>query len=169
MSRFNRISKYSRKRPRSLHLNIIRDDHVADLSIKGKRLQLVSFTLLCNKIKITVSFLQSSILTKFVCLFYVIVNISYLTTSFNERSNHCKLRMLDTYISLAVQIFFSSECFCFLWVLLFLCVVLLRSLNNYFNTRIAYDDVPQTNHTIASICNRLRCEKACPLPWVLIR
>jgi len=47
--------------------------------------------------------------------------------------------------------------------------VLLRSLTNYFNHRIAYDDVAQTNHTIASIRNRLRCEKACPLPWVLIR
>jgi len=45
--------------------------------------------------------------------------------------------------------------------------VLLRSLTNYFNHRIAYDDVAQTNHTIASICNRLRCEKACPLLGVL--
>jgi len=45
--------------------------------------------------------------------------------------------------------------------------VLLRSLTNYFNHCIAYDDVAQTNHTIASICNRLRCEKACPLPRVL--
>jgi len=43
------------------------------------------------------------------------------------------------------------------------------SLINYFNHRIAYDDVAQTNHTIASICNRLRCEKACPLPRVSIR
>ena len=42
-------------------------------------------------------------------------------------------------------------------------------LTNYFNHRIAYDDVAQTNHTIASICNRLRCEKECPLPQVLIR
>jgi len=50
-----------------------------------------------------------------------------------------------------------------------LCVVLLRSLTNYFNHRIAYDDVAQTNHTTASICNRLRCEKACPLPRLLIR
>jgi len=56
--------------------------------------------------------------------------------------------MLDTYISLAVQISFSSECFCFLQVLLFLCVVLLRSLTNNFNHRIAYDDVALTNHTL---------------------
>ena len=168
MPRFNPISKYSRNRLRSLHLNIIQDDHV-DVSIKAKRLQLFSFNLLCNKINITISFLQSSILTKFVYLFYAIVNISYLTTFFNESSNHCKLRMLNTYISLAVQIFFSTKCFCFLRVLLFLCVVLLRSSTNHLNYRIAYDDVPQTNHTIASICNRLRCEKACPLPWVLIR
>jgi len=68
MPGFNPISKYSRNRPRSLHLNIIRDDHV-DVSIKAKRLQLVSFTPLCNKINITVSFLWSSILTKFVGLF----------------------------------------------------------------------------------------------------
>jgi len=47
--------------------------------------------------------------------------------------------------------------------------MLLRSLTNYFNHRIAYDDVAQTNHTIASICNRLRCETACPQPRVLIR
>jgi len=47
--------------------------------------------------------------------------------------------------------------------------MLLRSLTNYFNHRIADDDVAQTNHTIASIRNRLRCEKACPLPRVLIR
>jgi len=31
--------------------------------------------------------------------------------------------------------------------------MLLRSLTNYFNHRIAYDDVAQTNHTIVSICN----------------
>jgi len=68
MPRFNPISKYSRDRPRSLHLNIIRDDHV-DVSIKAKRLQLVSFTLLCNNINVTVSFLQNSILTTLVCLF----------------------------------------------------------------------------------------------------
>jgi len=68
MPRFNPISKYSRNQPRLLHLNIIRDDRV-DVSIKAKRLQLLSFTLLCNKINITVSFLQSRILTKFVCLF----------------------------------------------------------------------------------------------------
>ena len=48
-----------------------------------------------------------------------------------------------------------------------LCCV--TSLINYFIHRIAYDDVAQTNHTIASICNRLHCEKACPLPRVLIR
>jgi len=47
--------------------------------------------------------------------------------------------------------------------------MLLRSLTDYFNNRIAYDDVAQTNYTIASICNRLRCEKACPLRRVLIR
>jgi len=41
--------------------------------------------------------------------------------------------------------------------------MLLRSLTNYFNHHIAHDDVAQTNHTIASICNRLGCEKACPL------
>jgi len=34
---FNPISKYSLNRPRSLHLNIIRDDHV-DISIKAKRI-----------------------------------------------------------------------------------------------------------------------------------
>jgi len=37
MPRFNPISKYSRNRPISLHLNIIRDDHV-DVSIKAKRI-----------------------------------------------------------------------------------------------------------------------------------
>jgi len=47
--------------------------------------------------------------------------------------------------------------------------MLLRSLTNYFNHRIAYADVAQTNHNIASICNRLRCEKVWPLPRVLIR
>jgi len=30
------------------------------------------------------------------------VNISYRTTSFKESSNHCKVRMQDTYFSLAV-------------------------------------------------------------------
>jgi len=74
--------------------------------------------------------------------------------------------MLDTYTSLAVQITFSSEC---LYVLLFLCVVLLRSLTKYLNHCIAYDDVAQTSHTIAPICNRLRCEKAYRLPRVLIQ
>jgi len=54
--------------------------------------------------------------------------------------------MLDTYTSLAVQITFFSEC---LYVLLFLCVVLLRSLTKYLNHCIAYDDVAQTSHTIA--------------------
>jgi len=44
-----------------------------------------------------------------------------------------------------------------------------RSLTNYFNHRIAYEDVPQLNHTIASIFKRLGCEKACLLPRVLIR
>jgi len=101
MPRFNPISKYSRNRPRSLHLNIIRDDHV-DINIKAKRLQLVSFTLLCNKINIPVSLFAEQHINKICLPFYVIVNISYLTTSFNESRNHCKLRMLDTYISLAV-------------------------------------------------------------------
>ena len=39
------------------------------LTKSTKHFQLVCFALLCNKINITVSFLQSSILTKFVCLF----------------------------------------------------------------------------------------------------
>jgi len=37
MPRFNPISKYSGNRPRSLHLNIIRDDHV-EVSIKAQRI-----------------------------------------------------------------------------------------------------------------------------------
>jgi len=40
-------------------------------------LQLISFTLLCNKINITVSFLQSSILTKFVYLFTPVITLRY--------------------------------------------------------------------------------------------
>jgi len=47
--------------------------------------------------------------------------------------------------------------------------VLLHSLTKYLNHCIAYDDVAHTSHTIAPICNRLRCEKAHRLPRVLIQ
>jgi len=60
-----------------------------DVSIKAKRLQLVSFTLLCNKNNHFIFAEQH--FNKIGLSFYVIVNISYLTTSFNESNNHCKV------------------------------------------------------------------------------
>jgi len=49
MSRFNPISKYSHNRPRSLHLNIIRDDHV-DVGIKAKRIDNLRTSVLLRSI-----------------------------------------------------------------------------------------------------------------------